>query len=421
MTQRFLLVGIFLFTLVWALLLPSRLLVPSEDTFSHDPGAYNQAAIHLAQEGFYSTDGITPTFEREPGYSTFLAVVYTLFGIENRLAIFFIQGVLTLLAALFLYQELRQLMGERIAMIFLFLFLALPSVWHTIFSAYRENFALVLLLLFTTSFLRFQRSPSWGSATLAGVLLSAIILTYIPFLFFPLFLLPLFWFSRVRVGEEYSSPTRYFLVLLLPYLVVSLWGVRNTLQGVGFSVAAPERSTIVQHVRGEQAEYLRGFEPFRCLWSEYISRDWTGRPHQCSYNAVMHALGENPRFLEDPAGLATEGRWKILAFFPHYLWFSLVEVLELHLPFVNGWGFSYNVLAALSTIVLFIGILLSLPFIFRREYGIFLALIFYSTALYSLTDATPRYLMPVLFCYALLSAVGYGRILGGKFQYRRSA
>lgn len=396
----------FLFVSLWVFLAPGRLSVPPSDTFSHDPGDYTSAAVHLVKESMYSTDGTHPFFEREPGYSVFLAAVYRIFGLENRLGIFLMQGILTLLAILLFTSELRRhVVGERIASTVLIFFVLLPSVYHTVFSAYRENFALILVLFFAASFLRLQRSPSVSAATLSGVLLGALLLTYIPFLFFPIFLIPLAWVLPI--------PKRHLLaVILIPYVFIVLWSGRNFLQEGGFRIAAPERTAIMIYVRGEQAEHIRGLEPFRCLFAEYISRNWEGRSAQCSFNGVMHGLVDSGRMsTETPAMIAAGGKAKILQFFPYYLWFSMFEVIEFHLPYVNGWGFVYNALAALSMVMLYVGCLLALPSLRRREYAIFLLLIVYCTVIFSFTDATPRYLLPIIFCYAVIGAVGYDWII----------
>ena len=105
--------------------------------------------------------------------------------------------------------------------------------------------------------------------------------------------------------------------------------------------------------------------------------------------------------------IAAGGKAKILHFFSYYLWFSVFEIIEFHLPYVNGWGFAYNALAALSMVILYVGCLLAIPSLRRREYAIFLVLILYCTVIFSLTDATPRYLLPVIFCYALFAGIGY--------------
>ncbi|MEK7137259.1 MAG: hypothetical protein AAB853_03165, partial [Patescibacteria group bacterium] len=333
--------------------------------------------------------------------------IYFFFGLENRAAIFAVQALLTLASAIVLTSELRRIAPQSAPDMALLLLLLLPSVLHTVFSAYRENFALTLAMLFAAIMLRLQRAPSLPLAIGAGALLGALVLTYIPFLFFPLFLL---------LGILFLKPWRFFrlhtfILVLSAYSVISLWGIRNLLQTGTFQIAGSERSAIVFHVRGEQAKHLRGITPLRCLLAEYITRDWTGLPRECSYNAVMHALEERADYPAERKAIARAGAENILRNFPHYLWFSLFEILELHLPFVNGWGFAYNALAALSMVILYGGSLFSLPHIFRREYGIFIAFILYSTLIYTATDATPRYLLPIVFCYSVFAAVGYARLL----------
>jgi hypothetical protein len=169
------------------------------------------------------------------------------------------------------------------------------------------------------------------------------------------------------------------------------------------------RAALQWHVRGEQAEHIGiNFEPARCLIAEYVTRDWTGRSDYCSFNGVWHRKWP-AGFVGVPedAEITREGQAKILANMPSYLWFSLFEVVELHLPYVNGWGRAYNLSAILWTALVYLGCALSVPFLRRKEYLLFAAFIAYVTALFSLTDATPRYLVPILHCYAFLAVLGY--------------
>ncbi len=394
-------IGAVLFFVMWAILLPSRLSGPISETFTHDPGDYSAAAIHLVKEHFYSLDGVTPALEREPGYSFFLAVIYFVFGVENRFAIFAMQGLLYLFASFFFVRSLDRRVTDRlIAPVCFILLLLLPSVYHMIFSAYRESFALTLLLLISGVFLDFLHQPSWRSSCMLGCLLAYFSLTVVSFIFLPFFLLGLGYFLRCRL--------KFFLApLFIPLVILSLWGLRNAHTTGHWQLTGGVRSSAMWYVRGERSEHLRGIEPFRCLWSEYISRDWTGRSRQCSYIGILNTRWPAGSTFGDPRVIAWGGQKKIVLYFPFYLWDSIFEVLELHLPYVNGWGFLYNALAALSMVVLYVGSLFSIRSIWRREYAFFLLLILYSTLSYSLTDATPRYLLPTIFCYAVLAAAGF--------------
>src|SRR3989344_3618735 len=98
-----------LFALLWGVLLSTRLIEPASVTFQSDAREYSLVAVHLLQDGMYSLDGITSTAEREPGYSFFLASVYGIFGIENRIAVYFMQGLLYLIASVFFAREFRKI------------------------------------------------------------------------------------------------------------------------------------------------------------------------------------------------------------------------------------------------------------------------------------------------------------------------
>lgn len=368
--------------------------------FGGDAYDYNRGAINMVTMGMYSLDGVSPTMEREPGQSTFLALIYLFFGIENYVAVFIVQGILFLIASLLFVREVERTFSSRVAAITLALLFIAPSIYHTIFSVYRENFALSQLLLFSALFFSFMRRKSLAKAVGLGILFGAVIFTYFPFIFFPLFLLILLVIERVE--KKYMA-----LIVCVPFLLVSLWCIRNYQIDGQFRFSGEFRSTAMWHARGEQAEHLRGFDAFECLWAEYISRDWSELPCDCSTNCLINTKWHNRIPTGEEAAIAATAKQEILRNFPHYIVFSVFEVLELHLPYVNGWGFWYNVLTALSTVVFYSGCFLAIPVLRHRRYWFFLVFIFYATAVFSLTDATPRYLIPIIFCYAALGAVGY--------------
>ncbi len=404
MQRSSLLIGFTLFVLVFSGVFFWYSSLPTEFTFQDDAGEYNAGAASLVQHGMYSLDGETPTMEREPGYSVFLAIIYLIFGLENRSAIFLIQAVLYLTAVFVFVRELKHVSSDRIAQITFFFLLLTPSVFRILFSVYRESLALSLFLIFMTLLLHYKRLPSLSSALFSGLVLGCILLTYYPFVFFPIGLLSLAYFWKMK--KQHVA-----ILILVPYLFVGAWAYRNHEQFGQWSVAGSFRSVWSIYVRGEQAERVTGLEPVKCLWAEYVSRDWTGRSDACSFNALIHAQWPDNLPLGNEEQIKQESISKILGHFPNYVWFSIVDIAELHFPYVGGgWPFVYNALAALGMLLLYIGCALSLTTIWKREYAPFLLLMLYTTALFTLTDATPRYLMPVLFCYALCSAVGFARL-----------
>lgn len=392
--------GVVTYCIAWFFL--CRLWIGDVGIISHDALSYSSAAVHLAHQGFYSLDGLQPFFEREPGYSFFLAPLYFLFGDGNLLAVFVAQGILYLGASYVLSLEVKRQSGERIASIFFFLLVIFPGSLRAVFMLYRESFALSLCMLTVCAIFAWIRTPSFKMTVLASVLMGYLILTYYSFLFVPLFLLPLIFFV-------WRMPRRFLATFFIAtYLVVSLWGVRNWLQDGRFRVVDSFRTTVMWFVRAEQAEFVRGTEPFKCLWAEYISRDWAGRSHACSTTGVFHQKWPEGVLLGNEAEIAKESQMRILHHFPSYLWFSVFEVLELHLPFLGGgWPFWFHAVASLLSGITYLGLLLSFFARHPKTHAVFLLFIVYNTLIFSLTDATPRYLMPAMFAYVLFAAVGF--------------
>ena len=416
MGRKWFLAGVALYVLVAAVLFPFVLHIPVDLTFGSDAVGYSRTAINLLKRGFLTLDGVHPFLDREPGQSVFLALVYALFGVENPVGLYLSQGLLLLAAAAVFCREIAPLTSRRASGIFFVLLLTSGSVLHAVFSAYRESLALSLLLLFTTLFLSASRCPSWWKTAGMGVLLAGVILTYYSFVLFPLALILLALIER-RPAQR-GSPSRrplkpVFATVLLCYALIAAWGLRNFSYDGRFRVIADRRTAVMWYVRGEQAENIRGLEPLKCLWSEYISRNWTGRSPACSYNALMHQRWpEGSETQTDSGDVIRTGQAKIRSHFLSYLWFSVFEVLELHFPYVGGgWSTAFNVYAALTAFVLYAGFLLGLRRLLRRGTLLFLLLILYNTGVFVLTDATPRYLVPVLFCYALFAAIGYDAAL----------
>ena len=405
MRKSWLIAGVGLYLLFLLVILPFVIGIPWSLVFQGDAASYSRAAINILQHGFYSLDGIHPYLVREPGMSMFLAVIYFFSGVEQPLPFVIVQALILLLASWFFCSQIASTYGQRIAGITFILLLTSGSVFHTVFVAYRECLTLCLWLVFGGVFLWQQRTPTWWKPAVLGLILAGIILTYYSFIFFPPVLLLLSLIQR--------RPLRDSLIIIVTcYALVGLWGLRNASYDGKFRIIDVHRTTVMWYVRGEQAERVQGFEPFRCLWSEYISRDWTGRSDACSFNGLMHRRWPNDTDQpDDYAAVAKAGQAKIISHLPSYLNFSLYEILELHLPFVGG-GFSraFNVFAALSTLVMYVGCFAGISSVFRKEHLLWVAIPCYNILVFILTDATPRYLLPVIFCYALLAAAGYSRL-----------
>ncbi len=372
------------------------------DGLSGDPFQYDVLARSLVTSGTFSLDGVTPFFEREPGFSIFLAAIYLLFGVGSHTAVFLAQAVLHVAATYVFVRSVKPFLPNHGPAVLFGLLLFSPPVFHTLFSLTRESLALSLTMFFTALSFALLRRPSMWRALLCGAFLGVLIVVNIPLLLFPVGFgaLLLFW----RVPWKHVA-----LSLVVTAAVIAPWGIRNYVHRDMLCLTGCYRAALQWHVRGEQAEHIPiGSEPAQCLWAEYVSRDWTGRSEFCSFNAVWHAQWpEGFVGVPEDAAVSRAGQAKILAHLPSYLWFSLFEILELHLPYVNGWGRIYNLSAILWTAIVYLGCALSVPLLRRKDYLLFAAFIAYATALFALTDATPRYLVPILHCYAFLAVLGY--------------
>lgn len=399
-----------IFVSAWtAILVASPAAISRELVLSNDASEYSAAALHLEHEGFYSLDGVRPFQEREPGYSVFLAAAYAVFGDERTVAVFALHAVLHLCAAWVFCRSFAREAGEdAAALCFLFL-LAFPSIFRSIFSVNRESLTLSLMLLSTACAFSLVRSDRAWKAAVIGLLLGAVGLTY-----YSLFLWP-FALGALLLVSRKTSLRSAALIVLIPLCFLAAWSARNAAYDGKWRVIADFRSTIMWYARGEQAQSLRGTENARCLWAEYISRDWSGRSYACSEAGLYHMRWRATNFQPNghEAEIAAEGKRKILQYFPWYAWQSLFEVLEFHVPFVGGgWSHGYNVAVSVAQFLLYVGCLLALrERRMPRSCWVPLAVIAYAIGIFSLTDAMPRFHMPVIFCYVALAAVGYARLL----------
>jgi hypothetical protein len=407
------LIAIVLFCLLWIFTSWKVLGWPRELTFGGDANSYSESAVNLLTHGFYSYDGITPNIVREPGESLLLTVAYALFGVNNALGAFFLQGLLYLAAVLVFTRAFARISSERAADITLFILCILPAVFRMVVSLNREAVSLSLFLFLAAAVLHLARKPSWKSATLIGFLCGALWLAYVPYALFAPFLVIVFWGLKI--------PQKYIVaVLLATALTLTPWALRNEHVAGRLCLLGCSRTNQQWYVRGEMSEHLTGFMPLRCLYAEYVSRNWTGLSPYCNFNAVMHRGWPQGLYGDTRDDLVGQGgKQKILAHFSNYLWLAVTEVIEFHMPYTDFWGRTYNLLEAAATLFLYLGMLLSLPRMLRdRRLLLLWVPIVYSIGLFSLTDAIPRYRMPVLFCYAALSALGYTWLLSKRLWNR---
>lgn len=404
MTRRAFLIGTLSYFFLVLIVAPALFSIPLP-LFLSDDAAYSGAAMHLLKQGFYSLDGIQPYMDREPGQSVFLAFVYAVFGVENPFGVFFVQSLLLYISSFIFSKSLGARFSQRVGGIAFFLLLTSGSILHTVFAAYRECLTLSLFLLFFTLYFSLQKRVSVYKFFVASLLMTGIILTYYSFIYLPVVIAVVLWIERY--------PKKYILLFLLfTYGCISFWSYRNYSTLGHFRVISDRRAHVCFFVRGEQALNIHGWEPARCLWAEYVSRDYSTVSPSCNFNTVMHRQWPHGFDLDaDYTEYGRIGKDRILAHPLSYFQFSLFEVLELHLPYVGGgWSRFFNIYALLTQGILFAGFLCGLLNLRDQRLWIFAIILLYNTLFFSLTDAIPRYLLPVYCCYVAIAAVGYDRL-----------
>lgn len=405
MTRRFFFIGTVAYIVLIIIVAPTLFSVPLP-LFLSDDAAYSGAAIHLLHQSFYSLDGMHAYMDREPGQSVFLAFVYAVFGVENPFGVFFVQSFLLYISSFIFSQSLGVRFSRRVGGITFLLLLTSGSILHTVFAAYRECLTLSLFLLFIALYFSFEKRVSAYKFLVASLLMAGIILTYYSFIYLP------FVIAVVLLIERY--PKKYILLfLVLTYGCLSFWSYRNYSALGHFRVISDRRADVCFFVRGEQAINIHGWEPARCLWAEYVSRDYSTVSSSCNFNTVMHRQWPNGFDLDaDYSEYGRIGKARILAHPLSYLQFSFFEIVELHLPYVGGgWSRFFNEYALLTQIILYIGFLFGLQAVRDQRLWMLTLIILYNITLFSLTDAIPRYLPPVLFCYVAIAAIGYDKLL----------
>jgi len=402
------LIGIFIaYVAVCIPVMVTQLQMRPSQVFISDAADYHNGAAHLVNNGMYTIDGQHPFLEREPGQSIYLAAIYSVFGVGNRYAVFIIQMLAYFGVCLLFIKRLQHSTSDAAALSCLWFLLFLPSIYHILFSFNRELLTLSLFLVVTQAVFGLLKKPTWIDTIVCGAALGFLLITYSPFVYFPVAFIPLlFWY---RIAWKYIA-----VITILMILPLLMWAVRNERITNEFCLTRCNSTVMVWYVRGEQAEHISGVEPFMCLWAEYVSRDWSQRSPYCSFNRV-----KNMRWPDGVRGTSQQmmrigeaGKAKIKAHPLNYISFSLFDIIELHLPYL-GWGRMYNILASIGQAILYAGIiaaavkLIRKKIIWKKEYVLLALIMAYTTAVFIVTDATPRYLMPIIFCYCVFAAIGF--------------
>jgi 4-amino-4-deoxy-L-arabinose transferase-like glycosyltransferase len=127
-----------------------------------DPLIYGDIARNWLQHGIYglTTDsGIHPTLIRLPGYPLFLAICFTLFGMEHYHAVMFAQTAIDLVACLLVAALVRRIWSRRAALAALWLGALCPFTANYAATPLAETLSIFCVALGLYSLLRWLEKP----------------------------------------------------------------------------------------------------------------------------------------------------------------------------------------------------------------------------------------------------------------------
>ncbi|MDP9039255.1 MAG: glycosyltransferase family 39 protein [Acidobacteriota bacterium] len=135
--------------------------------FAGDAMIYGTIARNLVVHGVYgfnqqvSAAGavtILPTFIRLPGYPLLLALCFRLFGVENYMAVLYVQIAADLLTCVLAMKVAGRLFGRRAAMVVLWLAALCPFTANYVATPLTETFVLTAATLALYALLRWQEA-----------------------------------------------------------------------------------------------------------------------------------------------------------------------------------------------------------------------------------------------------------------------
>jgi len=222
---------LFLLLLFLAIRIGVSLLAGQKELNGDSPG-YNGFATAILQ----SRDWIkNPGFlgdHRPPGYPMFIAAIYSIFGIDNYLAVYIFQAILSTLTCFYIYKLSKKIFNEKVAL--------LSFVWSGFYIfylkyiriIYRETLVFFLIIIFFYYFYLYLSNEKRKSRNfwLSLIFYSLLIHTDPRYLFF----LPFLAFLFVICQSFKKGVKIYFVFLSVTILLIAPWTVRNYIAYKGF-------------------------------------------------------------------------------------------------------------------------------------------------------------------------------------------
>ena len=265
----------------------------------NDSFIYGDIAKNWLRQGIYGISGpeaITPTYIRLPGYPMFLALVWTVFGLEHYRAVLILQVLIDLGTCFLCASIALRLLGERAAKIAFILAGLCPFFANYTAAALTETLEVFFTALALDSALRALSSGAFRHGTICGGACAAAILLRPDGAMLP-FVVVLYIVWRVVFPKNENTARAQLLRAVIIVGVLSIlplvpWTIRNWRVFHRFQPLAPRYAN-------EEGEFVpMGFNHWTKTWiADYASVEeiyWAVPGSQIDVDKLPSRAFDNP-------------------------------------------------------------------------------------------------------------------------------
>jgi 4-amino-4-deoxy-L-arabinose transferase-like glycosyltransferase len=195
-----------------------------------DAEGYMNSSRNLAEEGFYSTDGVNPELGFPPGYPLLLAGMHKIFGFSSTVPLYF-HVLFSALECVLLYLLCKKLYSERVGYIAYALYLVLPGINLHLPTQVSENASFLFLTLFMFLWFYYRDNKNVALDIALGICLAWLIYSRSVFIVI-IPLLALGWL----VWKNPILKRRAVVCIGIVLIVMFVWALRNEAHSGKFSI-----------------------------------------------------------------------------------------------------------------------------------------------------------------------------------------
>lgn len=301
----------FFFAVVAAAVVLRAIFIAYFPSVVNDSFVYGDIAKNWLRHGIYgisSPEAITPTFIRLPGYPMFLALVWSIFGLEHYRAILILQVFIDLGTCFLCASIALRLFGERAAKIAYLLAALCPFLADYTAAALTETLEIFFTALAFDSALRALSSGTWKAWIVCGAACAAAILLRPDGAMLP-FVIVLYIGWRVIFRTDVNTTRGQLLRAALVVSAIAMfplvpWTVRNWRTFHRFQPLAPRYAN-------EEGEFVpMGFNHWTKTWiADYASVEdiyWAVPGNPMDVDKLPSRAFDSPQQREQTASLIGE-------------------------------------------------------------------------------------------------------------------